>query len=118
MDQFDDLLLTGGFAPREALLRGLTLEQVGTLPPHAPHSIFQELWHSTQVLALSLDDGRVVLESWPLEEHFPAEREPRDERAWHDLVERFLAYSRLAVSRSHDDAWLESQEPGYQSTWR
>ncbi len=34
-DQFDDLFLSGVFAPRQVLLRGLTLEQVGARPTGA-----------------------------------------------------------------------------------
>src|SRR5690554_5565879 len=55
-DQWDDLLLSGGFAPRAVLLRALTLEQVGAVPEGAPHSIYQELWHLTKVLRMSLDE--------------------------------------------------------------
>ena len=89
-DQWDDLMLTGVFKPREALLRGLSLEQVSAVPTGAPHSIYQELWHATTVLRMSLDEGRVALETWPYDEHFPERHEPRtlategEERVPHD----------------------------------
>lgn len=117
-DQWDDLLLTGGFAPRAILLRGLSRDQAGTVPPGATHSIYQDLWHATRVLEMSLESGRVVLESWPLAEHFPASPAPADEAEWRDLVARFLAASSEAVRLSHQPGWLESKEPGYDMTWR
>lgn len=117
-DQWDDLLLSGGFAPRAILLRGLTHQQAGAVPAGAPHSIYQELWHATRVLEMSLASGRVVLQTWPLSEHFPAAPSPADEAEWRDLVARFLAASTKAVSMSHQPGWLESKEPGYDLTWR
>lgn len=120
-DQFDDLLLSGAFAPRHVLLRGLTLEQVSTQPHGAPHSIYQELWHATTVIEKSLDGGRVVLETWPYAEHFPQGPAPASENEWEDLVARFLGASQRAVTASHDPAWLASDDPGYEEhglTWR
>ncbi len=117
-DQWDDLLLSGGFAPRAILLRGLTHQQASAVPTGAPHSIYQELWHATVVLEKSLDSGRVVLETWPLAEHFPTASAPSNEIEWRDLVARFLAASTRAVSMSQQPGWLESKEPGYDLTWR
>ncbi len=120
-NQWDDLLLSGGFAPRAALLRGLTLEQVGAVPDGAPHSVYQELWHLTTVLRNSLDDGRVVLENWPLEEHFPSRPEPADMQEWDGLVALYLDAAAEAVGRSEQAEWLTSPDPGYEEhgfTWR
>lgn len=120
-DQWDDLLLSGAFAPREVLLRGLSLEQLSARPCGATHSIYQELWHVAEVLRRSLDHGRVALESWPLAEHFPASPSPADEDEWRELVTSFLAASRRAVSLSHEQGWLETHEPGYEELdlrWR
>lgn len=120
-DQWDDLFLSGAFAPRAVLLRGLSLDQASTVPDGAPHSIYQELWHATKVIELSLENGRVVLESWPLEEHFPASPAPADGAAWQQLVSSFLAASQRAVDLSHDKVWLASPDPGYEHvglTWR
>lgn len=49
-DQYDDLFLSGVFAPRAALLRGLTLEQVSVVPQGASHSIYRELSHAHDVV--------------------------------------------------------------------
>jgi len=120
-DQWDDLFLSGAFAPRAVLLRGLSLDEVSAVPDGAPHSIYQELWHATQVLEMALENGRVVLESWPLEEHFPASPAPADEAAWQQLVTSFLTASQRAVALSQDPAWLASPDPGYEHfglTWR
>jgi|SRR5690606_10147318 len=120
-DQWEDLFLSGAFAPRAVLLRGLTLDEASTVPDGAPHSIYQELWHATKVLQQSLENGRVVLESWPLEEHFPASAAPPDQAAWEALVSSFLEASQRAVDLAQDQKWLASPDPGYERfglTWR
>lgn len=119
MNDWDDLLLTGGFAPRESIFAGLTLEQVGERPNEVPHSIYQELWHAAMALKISLDEGRVALERWPYAQHFPLSSAPVNQQEWDDLVAMFLTYSRRAVTLAKDESWLNAQEPGYpQSTWR
>jgi uncharacterized damage-inducible protein DinB len=118
MNDWDDLLLTGGFAPRETIFAGLTLEQVGMRPHDVPHSIYQELWHAATVLKMSLEEGRVVLERWPYAQHFPSSSAPANQQEWDDLVSMFLTYSKRAVTLSRDEHWLSAQEPEYQSTWR
>ncbi len=119
MNDWDDLLLTGGLAPRETIFAGLTLEQVGMRPNDVPHSIYQELWHAAMVLKMSLEEGRVVLERWPYAEHFPPASAPTDQQEWDDLVSMFLMCSKRAVTLSKDASWLNAPEPKYpQSTWR
>lgn len=119
MNDWDDLLLTGGFAPRESIFAELTLEQVGERPNEVPHSIYQELWHAAMVLKISLDEGRVALERWPYAQHFPLSSAPVNQQEWDDLVAMFLTYSRRAVTLAKDESWLNAQEPEYpQSTWR
>lgn len=120
-DQFDDLFLSGVFAPREVLLRGLTLEQVSVRPAGASHSIYQELWHVTTVIEMSLERGRVSLESWPHAEHFPEATAPASAAEWDTLMGRFLDASRRAVLLSQEPGRLASADPGYEEhgmTWR
>ena len=119
MNDWDDLLLTGGFAPRESIFAGLTLEQVGMRPNDVPHGIYQELWHAAMALKMSLEEGRVALERWPYAEHFPLASAPADQQEWDDLVSMFLTYSKRAVTLAEDASWLNAPEPEYpQSTWR
>jgi hypothetical protein len=119
MNDWDDLLLSGGFAPRETMLAGLTLEQVAARPSEVPHNIYQEPWHAAMVLKVSLDEGRAALERWPYEHHFPVASAPTNQQEWDDLVEMFLTYSKRAVFLAEDESWLNAPEPEYpQSNWR
>jgi uncharacterized damage-inducible protein DinB len=119
MNDWDDLLLSGGFAPCESIFAGLTLEQVSARPNEVPHSIYQELWHAAMALKISLDEGRAALEHWPYEQHFPVSSTPTNQQEWNDLVEMFLSYSRRAVTLAKDESWLNAPEPEYpQSRWR
>jgi uncharacterized damage-inducible protein DinB len=118
-NNWDDLLLTGGFAPRESIFAGLTLEQVSARPNEVPHSIYQELWHAAMALKISLDEGRAALERWPYAQHFPLSSAPTNQKEWDDLVSMFLTYSRRAVTLAKDESWLNAPEPEYpQSRWR
>ena len=120
MNNWDDLLLTGGFSPRDRLLRGLTLTQVGARPQGAPHSIFQELWHAAMCQKILLGGGTAALAMWPHEEHFPKSPAPKNQSEWDDLVTMFLGYSERAVRGADDAAWLdlESPETEWAWTWR
>ena len=120
MNDWDDLLLTGGFAPRAELLRSLTVEQVGVRPYGVPHSIYQELWHAATAQKLMLDRGRATLNRWAYAEHFPEATTPASQGEGDELVEMFLTYSERAVHLAEDEAWLASPEPDMAaaSTWR
>ncbi len=119
MNNWDDLLLTGGFAPRDRLLRGLTLEQVSARPPNVAHSIYQELWHAAWCQRHTLEGGMARLEAWPFAEHFPASPAPASQREWDDLVAMFLADAQRAVLQGDDAAWLEAPEHAQTDwTWR
>ena len=118
-NDWDDLLLTGGFAPRDSIFTGLTLEQVAARPNEVSHSIYQELWHTAMVLKISLEEGRAALERWPYAQHFPLSSAPTNQQEWDDLVSMFLTYSKRAVTLAEDESWLNAQEPEYpQSRWR
>lgn len=119
MNDWDDLLLTGGFAPRASIFAGLTLEQVAERPNGVSHSIYQEFWHAAMALKISLDEGRAALERWAYAEHFPASSAPANQQEWDELVSMFLTYSKRAVTLAKDESWLNAPEPEYpQSTWR
>lgn len=120
MNTWDQLLLTGEFAPREHVLKGLTLEQVGARPAGAPHSIYEELWHAATWQRIVIADDAVAHERWKAGDQFPGTPAPADETVWQDLVDSFLAESERAVRLSRDEAWLELDETegltGF--TWR
>lgn len=119
MNNWDDLLLTGGFAPRARLLRGLTLEQVGLRPYGAPHSIYGELWHAAMCQKRTLEGGTAALDDWPLEDHFPKNPTPESQSEWDGLVTMFLTDSGRAVRQADDAVWLESPESAETDwTWR
>ena len=114
------LFLTGEFAPRAHILGGLTLAQVGTRPPGAPHSIYEELWHAAEWQRIVLDRDEAAYERWEQGEQFPPNPAPEDEATWQALVDAFLTYSERAVGLAQNEAWLEAEEtadnPGF--TWR
>lgn len=120
MTIWQHLFMTGEFAPREHILTGLTLEQVGARPAGAPHSIYEELWHVTTWQQLTLDRDKVALERWEQGEQFPTRSAPEDEAVWQALLDSFLTSSERAVGLAQDEAWLETDEtddlPGF--TWR
>ncbi len=120
MNNWKHLFLTGEFAPRDHILEGLTLEQVGTRPDGAPHSIYEELWHAAEWQRLVLDRDDAALELGEGGAQFPLSPAPGDEQAWQELVDSFFATSERAVRLADDEVFLESDEsealPG--ATWR
>ncbi|OLV16776.1 DinB family protein [Deinococcus marmoris] len=119
-DVWDFLFLSGEFAPRTYILEGLTLQDVGTRPSGASHSIYEELWHTVVWQRVVLERDTAAIEGWDENVGFPASPAPEDEAAWQALVDSFLAYSERAVELAQDDTWLETEEgtdnPGF--TWR
>lgn len=120
MNTWDQLLLTGEFAPRKHILSGLTLEVISKRPAGAPHSIYEELWHAATWQRIVLDRDKAAYEGWEQGEQFPSDPAPEDEATWQELVNLFLAYSERAVKLAQNEAWLETDEtddlPGF--TWR
>ena len=114
------LFLTSEFAPRDHILKGLTLEQVSTRPAGAPHSIYEELWHAAEWQRLVLEQDEAAYARWEQGGQFPPNPAPDAEATWQELVNSFLAYSERAVELARDEAWLETEEtadnPGF--TWR
>jgi hypothetical protein len=103
MGQWEHLFRDGEFISRARLLSGLTLEQVSMRPPGVPHTIYEELWHTTkwQSIVVQCDDRAEP--AWiEGETDFPPA--PGNEGTWKDLVAEFLAGSERAVElgRSSD----------------
>jgi len=82
---------------RARLLSGLTVEQVSMRPLALPHSIYDELWHTTKWQSVVVQCDDAVEAAWiDSGENFPSEA-PVDARDWEDLVREFLAGSETAV---------------------
>jgi hypothetical protein len=97
MSNWQHLFLDGEFAPRSRLLSGLTLKQVTTRPPNAPHSIYEELWHTTKWQSVVV--RRDAQEAADLEagnQGYPLET-PENELMWQELVAEFLAGAAKAI---------------------
>ncbi|GAA3997541.1 DinB family protein [Deinococcus rubellus] len=114
------LFLNGEFAPRTYILEGMTLQQVGTRPTGASHSIYEELWHTAFWQRIVLERDEEAIKRWEEDDLFPPSPEPADEAAWQMLVNSFLASSERAVELAQDEVWLNTEagadNPGF--TWR
>ena len=97
MVNWKHLFIDGEFMSRARLLSGLTVEQVSMRPPGLPHSIYDELWHTTKWQSVVVQCDDAVEAAWiDSGENFPSEA-PVDAREWEDLVREFLAGSETAV---------------------
>lgn len=98
----------GAFARVEHIFEGMTLEHVSSRPQHAPHSIYQELWHIVywQRLMLAWARGekspapRHASEGWP-------EKGPASEAEWQALVAEFLEGIKRAGDIAANPAHLD-----------
>ncbi len=61
-------------------------------PPGAPHSLYEELWHTDfwQRLTLSVIEKRPIIFPEHAAESWPADNETLTDEVWHDLTQRFL----------------------------
>ena len=113
MGQWEHLFLEGEFISRARLLSGLTVEQVSMRPPGLPHTIYEELWHTTkwQSIVVQCDDGAAT--AWiEAGQDFPSEA-PGNVRMWDDLVAEFLAGSATAVALGRSpEALMQEERPG------
>ena len=97
MVNWKHLFIDGEFMSRARLLSGLTVEQVSIRQPGLPHSIYDELWHTTKWQSVVVQCDDAVEAAWiDSGENFPSEA-PVDAREWEDLVREFLAGSETAV---------------------
>ena len=91
------LFIDGEFMSRARLLSGLTVEQVSVRPPGLPHTIYEELWHTTKWQSIVVQCDEPAAAAWiDGGQDFPSEA-PGNERMWEDLVTEFLAGSETAV---------------------
>ncbi|HZP05523.1 MAG TPA: DinB family protein [Terracidiphilus sp.] len=109
MRELEQILAGDGYAaPPSHILEGLSQEVVHQLPPRAPHSIYEELWHITFWQQITLDWIAGVETPFPASprDGFPtvldAERE-----YWKDLCQRFFAGIAQAAAAARDERWLD-----------
>ena len=97
MGQWEHLFIDGEFMSRARLLSGLTVEQVSVRPSGLPHTIYEELWHTTTWQSIVVQCDEPAAAAWIAGgQDFPSEA-PDNERVWEDLVTEFLAGSVKAV---------------------
>lgn len=109
MSKWEHLFIDGEFSPRTRLLSGLTLGQVTTRPPGAPHSIYEELWHAAKWQSIVVRrDGTAAAEWIAGGQQFPPETSVT-ELMWRELVAEFLAGAQKAVEWGHSPEELASQ---------
>lgn len=89
MSKWRHLFVEGEFAPRERLLKGLTLEQVTHKPSTQTHSIYEELWHANRWQSIIVSRDEELYAHWLKGEVYPPQP-PADEREWATLVAEFL----------------------------
>ena len=113
MGQWEHLFIDGEFMSRARLLSGLTVEQVNMRPSGLPHTIYEELWHTTKWQAIVvLCDDRAASAWIDAGQDFPSEA-PGNERMWKDLVAEFLAGLETAVELGRSpEALTKEERPG------
>ena len=103
MNKWKHLFVDGEFAARERILSGLTLAQVTHRPSPQSHTIYEELWHTTQWQNVVVNRDEEPHEAWQRGEVYPASAPP-SEGEWSALVAEFLAGLDRAL------AWADSPE--------
>jgi hypothetical protein len=112
MAPWEHLFIDGEFMSRARLLSGLTLEQVSARPRGLPHTIYEELWHTTKWQSIVVQCDEQAAAAWiDGGQDFPSEA-PGNERMWEDLVREFVAGSRKAVELAGSPALMEEVSPG------
>lgn len=97
MSRWKHLFIDGEFMSRARLLSGLTVEQVSLRPAGLPHSIYEELWHTTKWQSIVVQCDESAEAAWiDGGQDFPSEA-PGNQRMWEDLIAEFLAGSETAV---------------------
>lgn len=113
MGQWEQLFIDGEFMSRARLLSGLTVEQVSVRPPGLPHTIYEELWHTTKWQSIVVQCDEAAAAAYlDAGQQFPSEA-PGNERIWEDLVTEFLAGSTTAVELGRSsEAPMKEAHPG------
>ena len=86
------LIADGAFVTPAHVLESLSAEQAKTRPAGAPHSLYEELWHTDfwQRLILSQARGEPVAYPEHAAQSWPQDNEMLTEGSWQGLISRFL----------------------------
>lgn len=100
------------YSPVQKILEGLPFEKVGERPAGLPHSIYEELWHLNACQKLALQEARGE-QTPPFDESlvWPANRKPRDEHEWEDLLHTFFLGLDEAAGMAAQVEVLDQQLP-------
>ena len=87
------LVADGAFAVPAHILEALSSKEAKVRPLGAPHSLYEELWHTDfwQRLMLSVIRGEPVLYPEHAAESWPEDNESLTGEIWNAFVPRFLA---------------------------
>ena len=82
MGPWERLFIDGEFMSQAHLHSGLTVEQVSMRPSGLPHTIYEELWHTTKWQSIVIQCGDRAAAAWiDGGQDFPSEA-PGNERMW------------------------------------
>jgi hypothetical protein len=97
----------GAAAPPAFILEGLTADQAHRRIPHAPHTIFEELWHITFWQQVSLDWVRGLETPFPAHAAVGFPSEAALNEGWDELRGRFFRGNDGAAGIAGDSARLD-----------
>jgi len=102
------VLLEGEFPLRERVLRGLSLDEAGTLPEGANHSLYQELMHLIGWHKVILSGSEETYREWMGGARFPEAIAPSDAAELQARVDEYLA-DLEAISQAALNADLDAE---------
>jgi uncharacterized damage-inducible protein DinB len=111
MNELESILIGDSYAaPPDHILEGLAHEIVHRVPPGAPHSIYQEVWHMAfwQELMLDWVKGKETTYPGSPAEGFPTV-EDMEKEYWPKLHERFFAGAQQSAECARQLAGLDRQ---------
>lgn len=113
MSKWQHLFVDGEFTPRSRLLSGLTFEQAILRPHGLPHSIYDELWHTTRWQSIVVHRDEAAADISNVEEpQFPSET-PDSANVWTELVSEFLEGAKKATEWGQmPEALVKEVSPG------
>ena len=110
----------GAHARARSVLENIELSQLGVRPDVAPHSIYEELWHTVywQDLFLEVIEGSERVTPPHAADTWPKRQAPEDLKEARDLVRSFLEGINRATTYASDAEGLDKSARGGKSTVR